>query len=167
MAVACQAADVPDPATSPATGSPADPVEASALAAVAMLAERSALCWVAVGEPADVDAARPVWHHWYNGAICLVVGGDEQPLPGLAEASRATVVLRDLITRTRAATALVHVQVIAPWTPAWVETVGVLVPARLNHPDPLAAPERWAAASTVARLVPRADAIRLLAPPRR
>jgi len=123
---------------------PADPVE------VAELAQRSSMCWVAVG----AEVSRPVWHRWDDGALCVVVGGGEQPLPGLSETAQVTVVLRDRATRQRAATVPARVEVLIPHTPAWTRTVAVLLPARLNLPDPDQAAERWARESTVARLMP-------------
>lgn len=128
------------------TGSVPDP----GLESVAALAESSSVCWVAVGEA----AARPVWHRWHDGALCLVVGGQEQPLPGLPPAAEISVVLRDHSTRQRAATVRACVEVLAPHTPAWTDVLAVLLPARLNLVDPDGAPGRWAAESTVARLVP-------------
>lgn len=117
---------------------------------IARLAQRSSVCWVAVGGA----AARPVWHRWHDGGLCVVAGGGEQPVPGLADADEVTVVLRDSMTRQRAATVRCRVEVLAPRTPGWTDTLGVLLPARLNLADPDGAADRWAATSTVVRLVP-------------
>lgn len=120
------------------------------LASVAELASRSSVCWVGVGDAAP----RVVWYHWHDAALCLVVGGGEQHLPGLSEAAEVLVVLRERATRRRAAELRALVQVLTPSTASWRDTAVVLRSARHNLPDPDDAPDRWARASTLVRLVP-------------
>jgi hypothetical protein len=115
-------------------------------------ARRSGLVWVALdGDPVP----HPVWHVWHDGAVLLVTGGAEQPLPGAAQAARAVVSARsaerqgDLLTRWTA-----DVEHVQPGTARWDEVVPLLHESRLNAPDGEQQPARWARDSRVLRLVP-------------
>jgi hypothetical protein len=120
-------------------------------ALIAELAKKSWLCWVTYGEPAH---AHPVWHAWVDDAICVVAGGDEQPLPDVEQQSEVTVTLRTKTTRQRLATCRARVERVRPDHAAWDEITAALVTGRLNLRDPSSAPERWARDSVVVRLEP-------------
>ena len=147
----------PAPATDPGAGWQAGGV-AGPDPLVEHATRRSGLVWVALdGDPVE----HPVWHVWAGGALLLVTGGAEQPLPGARGAERAVVAVRsfdrqgDLLVRWTA-----DVEHVAPGTPRWQEVVPALHESRLNAPDGERQPERWARESLVLRLVPdggRAD----------
>ena len=65
---------------------------------VAELAKKSGLVWVSFG-----GASRAVWHEWVGDAVCVVSGGTEQALPGIADQQTVTLLLRSKTTRARAA----------------------------------------------------------------
>jgi hypothetical protein len=119
---------------------------------VAELAKKSGLVWVTY---AGRDHA--VWHEWFADAVCVVSGGREQSLPGIAEQRRVTVSLRSKSTRALAARVEARVEVVAPGSEHWQSVTSALRSGRLNLTDTGAAVERWAAESVVVRLVPDAD----------
>ena len=116
---------------------------------VAELAKRSGLVWIEYA-----GRARAVWHEWVGGAVCVVSGGTEQQLPGLAEQTTVTLLLRSKTTRALAARAEATVEVVAPGSEHWDAVTTALKAGRLNLVDGAAAIERWAAESVVVRLVP-------------
>lgn len=120
-------------------------------ALVAELAKKSWLCWISYGDPPH---AHPVWHAWVTDAICVVAGGDEQPLPGIEEQSEVLVTLRTKTTRERLATCRARVERVGPDHADWEAITQALVTGRLNLVDPSTAPDRWARGAVVVRLVP-------------
>jgi hypothetical protein len=118
-------------------------------ALVAELARKTGVCWLRVG-----GRTHPVWHVWSEGALCLVSGGAEQPLPELAEGDRVEVVMRSKDTGGRLLTWTGEVSVVRPGDEAWAATAAALVAGRLNLRDPATAPDDWAAHSTVLRITP-------------
>ncbi|MDO9380635.1 MAG: hypothetical protein Q7T56_17455 [Nocardioidaceae bacterium] len=124
-----------------------DPVEA---ALVAELARRSGLVWVELGTP---PRAHPVSHVWHDGAVWVVSGGGEQPLPGIEAAGDAVLTLRSRASRATVVRVRASVEVVRPADERWPDAARVLLADRLNvaGPDPLA---RWAAIATTSRLVP-------------
>jgi hypothetical protein len=125
-----------------------DDVEA---ALIAELAKKSWLCWITYGDP---SRAHPVWHAWVDDAICVVAGGDEQPLPDIEQQAEVLVTLRTKTTRQRLATLRARVERVGPEHPQWEAITAALVTGRLNLVDPPSAPERWTRDSVVVRLVP-------------
>ena len=112
---------------------------------------RADVVWVGL----DGRPPRAVWHAWHDGALWLVTGGQEQELPGADDAASARVVVRARgALAGRAADLTAAVERVAPGDPRWDDAVSVLAPARLNAVDQAGLPERWAAGSTVLRLVP-------------
>lgn len=116
---------------------------------------RSGLVWV---RPDGADRALAVWHVWHDGCAWLVVGGQEQQLPGIESATRAQVLVRSherrgglLVTWTA------EVQLVEPGTPGWDDGVRVLHAERLNAPDGEQQPARWARESAVLRLRPTGE----------
>ncbi|HEV2087687.1 MAG TPA: hypothetical protein VGR21_05195 [Cryptosporangiaceae bacterium] len=116
---------------------------------IAEAMKKAAVGWISV----DGGPAVGVWLVWIDDAAYLVHGGDEQAVPGLAEATRCTVSVRG-DSGGRIATWPARVEHLAPDAEAWETIVPQLVQKRLNLADPGAAPAHWTATSTVSRLVP-------------
>lgn len=123
---------------------------ASALAAE--LARRTGVCWVRAA-----GRSSPVWHVWSDGALCLVSGGPEQPLPDIEDGAQVEVVMRSKDTGGRLLTWVGTASVVRPGDEQWAPTTAALVGARQNLPDPPAAPEVWARESVVRRVVPTGE----------
>ncbi|MEU4149810.1 hypothetical protein [Streptomyces sp. NPDC026659] len=114
--------------------------------------KKSGLIWV---RGAEVSAARPLWHVWHEGAVCLIGDGPgEQPLPGLADGGLAVVTVRSKDKGGRLVSWPATVHALRPDSPEWAETVAELKGKRLNAPDSEAMTERWARECRVVRLVP-------------
>ena len=111
---------------------------------VADATRRAGLVWVEVN-----GRAHPVWHVWHDGAMYVVSGGIEQPLPEVERAVVAVPVGREIGVRWEA-----EVTRVLPGTPLWAEVVPLLHAARLNPPDGQDQPERWARESIVQRFAP-------------
>ena len=120
---------------------------------VAELAKKSGLVWVTY---AGRDHA--VWHEWVGDAVCVVSGGAEQSLPGIAEQQTVVVSLRSKSTRALAARVEARVEVVAPGSEHWQSVTSTLRSGRLNLTTTDTAVERWAAESVVVRLVPDGQA---------
>lgn len=117
---------------------------------VAEACRRSPLVWVrAAGHP-----ARPVWSVWHEGAVAVVVGGEEQPDPVPDDVREVEVVVRSKAAGSRLLAFPAQVEVLDPGDPAWTATVEALRAERLNATDPETLPQRWANGSRVLRLVP-------------
>lgn len=135
------------------SGCDASPVTASPL--VEEATRRSGLVWVRTD---GAERAHPAWHAWHDGCAWVVVGGQEQDVPGLADATTAQVLVRSherrgglLVTWTAAVSRVV------PGSPEWEQVVPVLHAERLNAPDGEQQPQRWARESTVLRLRPTGE----------
>lgn len=121
---------------------------------VADLARKSGLVWVSYD-----GRARAIWHEWVGDAVAVVSGGSEQQLPGLAEQSAVTLLLRSKTTRALVAEAEATVEAVAPGSEHWDAVTTALKAGRLNLADPDHAIERWARESFVVRLVPTGVAL--------
>lgn len=123
---------------------------------------KSALVWL---RPATTDSTHgtdgtdgtvprsvPVWHVVLDGAVHVVGGGLEQPLPPVGEGEEVEVTVRSKDTGGRLLTYVATVTRIRPEDPAWSTVVPELHAKRLNSPDGELQPERWARESTVLRL---------------
>jgi hypothetical protein len=134
-------------------GEPADaPRDAAVLlisALAAELARVTGVSWVR----AD-GRSWPVWHAWCDGALCLVSGGAEQPLPEIEDGAQVEVVMRSKDTGGRLLTWTGTTSVVRPGDEAWARTTAALVERRQNLPDPSAAAEVWSRDSVVRRVVP-------------
>ncbi|MEW2611459.1 hypothetical protein AB0937_14910 [Streptomyces sp. NPDC047880] len=113
--------------------------------------KKSGLVWVqGPGGP-----ARALWHVWHEGAACLVGDGPgEQPLPGLADGTEATVTVRSKDKGGRLVTWTARVVELAPGSEAWDAAVAELKGKRLNAPDGEGITGRWARECRVLRLEP-------------
>jgi hypothetical protein len=123
-------------------------------ALVAELSRKSSVCWVR-----RAGQSHPVWHVWSDGALCLVSGGTEQPLPDLDDGELVEVVMRSKDTGGRLLAWVGRASVVRPEDEAWAPTTAALVGARLNLPDVAAAPDVWARGSVVRRVVPTGDVV--------
>ena len=121
---------------------------------VAELAKKSGLVWVSYG-----GRDHAVWHEWVGDAVCVVSGGTEQSLPGIADHDVVTVSLRSKSTRALAARVEARVDVVVPGSEHWDAVTTALKTGRLNLADSDGAVERWAAESVVVRLVPTGEAV--------
>ena len=127
-------------------------------------AKKSGLVWVrAEGLPARAAPLReqPVWHVWQDGAVYVLTGGLEQPVPGgldlldrSDESSHACVIARGKGPSGRVLTFETTVDTVAPGSEEWDAVVPALVAGRLNLPDGEAAPQRWADECVLWRLRP-------------
>ena len=123
--------------------------EAPALALAAELGRRTGVCWVGYQ-----DVTHPVWHVWHEDALCLVSGGDEQPLPEIDDGALVEVVMRSKDTGGRMLTWVGRADVVRPEDEGWEPVTAALVAGRLNLADTATAAGRWAATSVVRRVVP-------------
>ncbi len=130
--------------TEPANVPHADPAALDAL--VAEAARKSGVLWIELpGRPQPYAA----WHVWLDGAACVVHGGREQPLPGLAESDRVTVSLPSKDKGGLLVRYVARVEQLTQADPRWEPAVTALHAARQSPPDGEAQPERWALESRV------------------
>jgi hypothetical protein len=127
-------------------GAAADPLT---VALAAELARRTGVSWLR-----HDGRTSPVWHVWSDGALCVVAGGEEQPLPDVPDGAVVEVVMRSGDTGGRLLTWSGRAVVVRPGDKAWTATVAALVAGRQNLRDPGTAPDRWATGSVVRRLIP-------------
>jgi hypothetical protein len=119
---------------------------------------RSGVVWLRIDGD---DRAHAAWHTWHDGAVHVVAGGAEQPLPGLVDAcvagSRVRVTVPSKETRGRLVTWVAEASILAPGSREWVAAAAALHATRLNAPDGEEQPARWARESTLVRLEPTAE----------
>jgi len=123
-----------------------DAEAAEPAALVEEAAKKSGLVWV---------NGQAVWHGWVDGALCLVGGPGEQPLPGLVDGGTATVTARSKDKGGRLVSWTARVELLAPEGEPWQAAVAELKGKRLNAPDGEAMTERWARTCELFRLVPQ------------
>lgn len=128
-------------------------LSASDQALVADLTKKSGLVWVSYA-----GSTHAVWHEWVGDAACIVSGGREQQLPGIADQRSVTLLLRSKSTRALAAQIEAQVEVIGSDSEHWEPVTTALKAGRLNLHDGATAIERWARESVVVRLVPQGAA---------
>jgi hypothetical protein len=124
---------------------------AMARALVEETCRKSALVWL---RPDGSEQAHAVWHAWVDGAVHVVSGGLEQPLPELADGTEVDVTARSKDTGGRLVTFRAVVTTVAPGSEAWDVVVPELHGKRLNSPDGEGQPARWARESRVVRIEP-------------
>jgi hypothetical protein len=115
---------------------------------VAELAKKSGLLWITYA-----GRTHAVWHEWVGGAVCVVAGGTEQPLPDIERHETAILSLRSKSTRALVAEVTAKVEVLTPESEHWDAVTTALKAGRLNLTDSDQAVERWARESVVVRLV--------------
>lgn len=123
-------------------------------ALVAEAAKKSAMLWL---QPADQDHATAAWHVWLDGSAYVVSGGLEQALPPLAGHGPVTVTVRSKDKGARLVTWVADPAAIEVGSAEWDLAATELQAKRLNSPDGEDAPARWAAESTITRLVPTGE----------
>jgi hypothetical protein len=140
------------------TGQQDDAEGASLLPALVEEAcRKSALLWVR--RPGDTHST-PAWHVWLDGAVYVVHGGLEQPLPDLAAApGRVEVTVRSKDKGGRLVTWVAAAEPVNPGSPGWDAAAAALHAARLSPPDGEEEPSRWARESWITRLVPTGEVL--------
>lgn len=123
-------------------------------ALVAELAKKTGVCWVRYR-----GRSHAVWHVWHDDALCLVSGGDEQPLPDIEDGARVEVVMRSKDSGGRLVTWVGTASVVRPEDEAWPSVTAALVTGRLNLADLSTAAAGWAATSVVRRVVPTGEVV--------
>ena len=118
------------------------------------LAKKSGLVWITA-----LDRTYPVWHELVDGAVCVVGGGSEQPIPDVDNDDKVLLLLRSKTNRQLVATVQATVEVLTPESTAWDDVTAALKSGRLNLLDSDHAIERWASESRVLRLVPHEPVI--------
>jgi hypothetical protein len=146
--------------------------DAATQAQIEAAAKKSGLVWVvAVGTTTVHRRQQPVWHVWHEGAVYVLTGGLEQPVPGgidqLADddSARANVTARGKGPSGRVLTFETHVEKVAPGSEEWEALVPALTSGRLNLPDGEEAPRRWAVECTLWRLRPTGTIVETAADP--
>jgi hypothetical protein len=137
-----------------------DVTEAFTSALIAELGKKTGVCWLRYDEPYGPGSggrSRAVWHIWYDDALHLVAGGDEQPLPGIEEADRVEVTMRSKESGGRLVTWVGRLTVVAPTDEAWDDVTSALVSDRLNLEDLSTVKDAWAARSVVVRVDPTGE----------
>jgi hypothetical protein len=135
--------------------------DAFTTALIAELGKKTSVCWLRYDESAGQDStpsrARAAWHLWYDDALHVVAGGDEQPLPGIANAERVEVVMRSKESGGRLLSWVGRVSVVRPSDEAWDEVTTALVADRLNLADLGTVKQEWADRSIVVRIDPTGE----------
>ena len=110
--------------------------------------KKSGLVWV---------NGRALWHAWTEGAMVVVGGPGEQPLPGLADGGAAEVTVRSKDKGGRLVSWRAAVALLAPDSAAWRAAAAELKGKRLNSPHGEAVTEHWARECSVFRLTPQGE----------
>ena len=118
-------------------------------ALVAESARKSGVCWVGW----DGRPPRLVWHAWYDGAL-VVLSGEDQELPGIESATTAEVVMRSKDTGALLVSWTGSVHVVDPASESWDGHAAALLGVRLNLPDPATSLRDWRTGATVVRIDP-------------
>lgn len=129
-------------------------------ALIAELGKKTGVCWLRYdsGESGGTSMrARAAWHIWHDDALHLVADGDEQPLPGIADAERVEVLMRSKESGGRLLAWVGSVSVVGPSDESWEDVTSALVAGRLNLADLSTAKEDWAAKSVVVRIEPTGE----------
>lgn len=130
-------------------GEAADPTLDSETAQRALLDEglkKGALLWLELGTaPADGQDPRPHprWYSWTDSRVYLVTGGEEQPDPGLADASRVRGVVRSKANGHRLLAFDADVSIMSPSDDDWETATAALAKDRLNLARAEEADRRW------------------------
>lgn len=120
-------------------------------------ARKSGLLWL---DLPGLPQPRAAWHVWHDGSAYVLTGGEgEQPLPGLPEAARVTVILRSKDKGGRLLTFGAEVERVEPGSPLWDEVAPVLAKERLNARTHEGQVETWAEESWIVRLTPADEVV--------
>jgi hypothetical protein len=170
------AASSPSAGTSSGTSSAAPAASAEApwvpepdfdAALIEEAAKKSSLVWLSpagLSEPAkgpERSGPQAVWHVWHDGAVTIVAGGAEQPLPMWAVPGRVVEVgMRGKDAGGRLISWLSQVELVVPGTPAWGAAAAALHAERLNLPEGDDYQRRWARESAILRMRPLGGAVK-------
>lgn len=121
---------------------------------VAELGKKTKVSWLRYA-----GGTHAVWHLWYDDALYVVSGGDEQPLPGIEQVSSVEVVMRSKDNGGRLVTWVGEASVVPPEDPTWEPVTAALVADRLNLDDLGTAAGVWARSSTVTRIAPTGEVV--------
>lgn len=136
------------PRTPPAVPPPPD-LTAEQAALVAEACTRSGVVWL---RPDGADRAVCAWHVWFDDAVHVVSGVDEQLLPPLAGVARMIVPSKD--AGGRLLVVLARVDHLPARSPQWDAAAQALSAKRLNAADPASQRDRWAVGTVITRLTP-------------
>jgi hypothetical protein len=133
-------------------------------ALVAELGKKTGVSWLTYAGGYDqVRATHAAWHAWVEtdegGALYVVSGGGEQPLPGIEQARRVEVTMRSKENGGRLLTWVADASRVTPDDPAWGTVTAALVAGRLNLDDLSTAADEWARSSVVTRLAPTGETV--------
>jgi hypothetical protein len=111
-------------------------------------ATKSDLVWV---RPPTEQRAWPAWHVWHDGAVHVVSGGGEQPLPQLD--GPVELLVRSKDTWQRLLTLPADATPLRPDDARWAAAATALAAARLNAAVPPAQlPQVWRDSATITRI---------------
>lgn len=131
--------------------------DAFTAALTAELGKKTGVCWLRYGDPAGserLSAEHAAWHVWQDGALYVVSGGNEQPLPGIADVQTVEVIMRSKDSGGRLLTWVGEASVVRPGDELWEPVTTALVAGRLNLDDLTTAAAEWAESSVVTRITP-------------
>jgi hypothetical protein len=132
--------------------------DANTSALIAELGKKTGVCWLRFAGPGEPQPrSRAAWHVWYDDALHLVAGGNEQPLDDLAGVERVEVTMRSKEHGGRLVTWVGTVSVIAPSDESWDGVTSALMADRLNLPDLSVVKQDWSARSVVVRIDPTGE----------
>jgi hypothetical protein len=119
--------------------------------------KKSGIVWID-SEVAGRPSPRAAWYVWLDGAAYVLTGAGEQPAGALDEAPSVRVSARSKETRSLLVQWVGTPARLTSQDPDWEQVATALAKARLNLPEPAAAPRRWAADPAVAiyRITPTA-----------
>lgn len=120
-------------------------------------AKKSGLLWL---DLPGLPQPRAAWHVWHDGSAYVLTGGDgEQPMPGLPEADRVTVILRSKDKGGRLIAFVAACAQVEPGTGLWDAVAPQLAKDRLNAQAHEGQLERWASGSWIMRLTPTGEVV--------
>lgn len=122
---------------------------------VAEAMKKAGLVWIATAG----ERPNPAWHVWSDGAMYVLTGPGEQPLPGLTSADRCAVTVPSSDKGGRIVTWAGAVSRVDPASETWTQVVPLLHAVRLNLSDGESAEQRWAAECAVLRVEPTGELI--------
>ncbi|TDD95668.1 hypothetical protein [Actinomadura rubrisoli] len=118
-------------------------------------AKKSGLLWL---DLPGLPQPRAAWHVWHEGSAYVLTGGDgEQPLPGLPDADRVTVIVRSKDKGGRLVSFTAACEPVEPGTALWDAVAPQLAKDRLNSSSHAGQVERWATESWIVRLTPTGE----------
>ncbi|GAA2004001.1 hypothetical protein [Catenulispora subtropica] len=130
-------------------------------------AKKSGLVWLSPAGLSEEAAKGPdrsgpqaVWHVWHDGAVTVVAGGAEQPLPVWAVPGRVVEIgMRSKESGGRVISWLSQVELVVPGTPDWGAAAAALHAERLNLAEGDDYQRRWARESAILRMRPLGGAV--------